>query len=69
MCHAQQLMQRNNVWPGAQKKAAPGRWGLTAAGKAWAARQEGKPLSADDPNDEFCRICLQGVSTCAWLKL
>ena len=51
--------------PGAQKKAPAGRWGLTAAGKAWAARTEEKPLSADDPNDEFCRICLQGVSP-AW---
>ncbi len=60
--HAQQLMQRNNVGPGAQQKAAAGRWGLTTSGRAWAAREEGKPLSAEDLNDEFCRICLQGVS-------
>lgn len=38
---------------------APGRWGLTMAGRRRAT--EATVATVDDPNDELCRICLQGV--------
>lgn len=60
----QQLMQKlheGDKEGGAQRRK-PGRWGLTAEGRARAAHSDVTPPSADDTNDELCRICLQGVS-------
>ena len=47
---------------GSAPKSKPGRWGLTAEGRSRAAHSDFTPPNADDPNDELCRICLQGVS-------
>lgn len=63
MLGAQQLMQKyygENAEAGGQRR--PGRWGLTAEGRARAAAAGGsRPPNAEDHNDELCRICLQGV--------
>ncbi len=61
---AQQLMQKHSEGKGvgSAPKSKPGRWGLTAEGRSRAAHSDFAPPNADDPNDELCRICLQGVS-------
>ena len=55
----QQLQQQHAGEGGASVRKPPGRWGMTAEGRAI---HYPAPTLMADLNDEVCRICWQGVS-------
>jgi hypothetical protein len=61
-CGAQQLQHQvlKAADPEYKPRKPAGRWGLTQEGRNRAAQDALEPMQ--DPNDELCRICLQGVS-------
>ncbi len=55
----QQLQQQLPGQAGSSARKPPGKWGMTAEGRA---THYPEPRHATDLNDEVCRVCWQGVS-------
>ena len=58
-CACLQMLQQQHVGDGrTAARKPPGKWGMTAEGRA---THYPVPQIASDANDEVCRVCWQGV--------